>query len=379
MTTNDQIKDALAKVEPHILAVSIINLDNVAKNYAKIKGELEEKIQIMAVLKANSYGFGSVPVGKRLYKEGCRGFFVITIEEGIEIKQALPADAQIFVLGGPLDGTEDMLIRHGLIPVLNNSYQSDLWINHARKLNRKLDAIIHIDTGIYRNGYSYRDIEKDLSDIKNDLNIVLVMSHLACADTPNHPLNNLQLERFKIIMQFFGDVKGCLSATNGIFLGKDYFFDAVRPGKSLYGFSIREDKVGSMIPVMDVFSRIVQINHLKPGDTIGYGATFTADREMTVITVALGYADGFMRKFSGFGHGFLGGKKMLSVGRVSMDYMVFDATEVEEFYLKIGNWVALTNSTDYTLERWALELNTLPHEIACRFGPRVKKIYLGEA
>ncbi|MDR1982807.1 MAG: alanine racemase [Holosporaceae bacterium] len=378
MATNNSLESVLEKVEPHVLAVAVVNLNNVAKNYAKIKEELPEKTQIIAVLKADSYGFGAVPVGKKLYGEGCRGFFVITVNEGIKIKQALPPDAQVFVLTGLLSGTEDILLQYGLIPVLNNSYQSDLWTSYAKKLNKKLDAVLHIDTGIYRNGYSYKDMGKDLLDIRDNLNIIFVMSHLACADTPNHPLNNLQLERFKTIMQFFGNIKGCLSATNGIFLGEDYFFDAVRPGKSLYGFSIREDKVGSMIPVMDIFSRIVQINHLKPGDTVGYGATFTADRDMTVITVGIGYADGFMRKFSGFGHGFLGGKKMPSVGRLSMDYMVFDATEVEESHLKIGNWVALTNATDYTLERWALELNTLPHEIACRFGPRVKKIYIGE-
>jgi alanine racemase len=179
-------------------------------------------------------------------------------------------------------------------------------------------------------------------------------------------------------MKFFENSKGCLSATNGMFLGKDYFFDAVRPGKALYGFSVREDKIGSMTPVMDVFSRIVQVNHLKAGDTIGYGATFTADRDMTAITVGIGYADGFMRKFSGFGHGFIGGTKIPSVGRISMDYMTFDASNVEKSHLKIGNWVALTNDSDYTLEKWALELNTLPHEVGCRFGRRVKKIYIGD-
>jgi alanine racemase len=186
------------------------------------------------------------------------------------------------------------------------------------------------------------------------------------------------LERFKNALKYLDGAKGCLSATNGIFLGEDYFFDAVRPGKGLYGFSIREDKIGSMIPVMDIFSRIVQINCLEPGETIGYGATFTADRDMTVVTIGIGYADGFMRKFSGFGHGFLGGKKMPMVGRISMDYATFDASEVAEPHLKIGDWVALTHDSDYTLEKWALELNTLPHEIACRFGPRVKRMYVGE-
>jgi alanine racemase len=202
------------------------------------------------------------------------------------------------------------------------------------------------------------------------------MSHLACADIPDHPLNKIQLERFRTALKCFPEAKGCFSATNGIFLGEEYFFDAVRPGKALYGFSVRKDRIGSMIPVMDLFARIVQINHLKAGDTVGYGATFTADRDTTTVTVGMGYADGFMRKFDGFGCGFLGGVKIPAIGRISMDYMVFDATKVKPDCLKIGDWVALTDDTDHTLEKWALELNTLPHEIACRFGSRVKKIYI---
>ncbi|MDR0968378.1 MAG: alanine racemase [Holosporaceae bacterium] len=374
----DYIKNALSKVEPQILAASVINLDNLAKNYWQIKDELSYETELTAVVKADSYGFGAIPVSRRLYKEGCRAFWVATIEEGIVVRKALPNDAEIFVLSGIMSGAEDLAVGYGLAPVLNNDYQSNLWIDYGKKTNRKLNAVIQVDTGIFRNGYSYRDIDK-LGDIRKNLNVVWIMSHLACADELNHPLNKIQLGRFRKVLKHFDGAKGCLSATNGIFLGKDYFFDAVRPGKALYGFSIRKDRIGSMTPVMDVFARIVQINRLQAGDTIGYGATFTADRDMTTITIGIGYADGFMRKFSGFGHGFLGGKQMPMVGRISMDYCVLDASEVDESYLEIGNWVALTNDSDYTLERWALELNTLPHEIACRFGSRVKRVYIGEA
>ncbi|MDR2646345.1 MAG: alanine racemase [Holosporaceae bacterium] len=376
---NERISRALNDVPPHILAASVINLDNIAKNYATIKKELPDKTKIMAIVKADSYGFGAVRVGRRLCREGCNAFFVTTIEEGIDLRKSLPKNAQIYILSGLLKGSEDLLTQYALTPVLNNLYQSNLWIEHAKKLNKKLDAIVHVDTGISRNGYSYRNMEEDLRDVKDCLNIILIMSHLACADIPDHPLNKIQLDRFRRVLQYFGNSRGCLAATEGIFLGREYFFDAVRPGKALYGFSVRKDKIGSMIPVMDVFSRIVQINNLKSGDSIGYDATFTADRSMTTITVGMGYADGFMRKFSGFGYGFLGGKKMPMVGRISMDYMVFDAMEVEESHLKMGNWVALTTDTDYTLEKWALELNTLPHEVVCRFSSRVKKVYLGEA
>ncbi|MCR5224668.1 MAG: alanine racemase [Alphaproteobacteria bacterium] len=375
---NKEIADILDKTAPHILAVSVINLDNVAKNYAQIKAGLTEKTQVAGVIKANSYGFGAVPVAKRLYKEGCRMFFVATIEEGIEARNVLANDAQIFVLSGLLAGTEDTLTNYELTPVLNNPYQADLWIAHETKVGKKLDTVVHVDTGMFRNGFSQEDAELYSKKITQNLNLNFVMSHLACADILGHPMNKIQLEKFRTALKTFGNPKGSLSATNGMFLGSEYDFDVVRPGKSLYGFSIRKDKIGSFLPVMDVYARIVQINKLKAGDTIGYGATFVAEHDMTTVTIGIGYADGFMRKFAGYGHGFLGGKRIPIVGRISMDYMTLDASEVDTQYLKMGDWVALTQSPDYTLEKWALELNTLPHEVACRFGPRVKKVYIGE-
>lgn len=371
----EQIEKALSRVEPHILSAAVINLENVAKNYHIVQENLAPNKEVAGVVKANAYGFGDVPVSRKLYNEGCRKFFVATIDEGISVRQIVPLDASIYVLSGVFSGTEETLKNYHLTPVLNCSEQADFWLNYADKIGEKLPAVIHIDTGMARNGFRE---DYDYTRIKNNLHLDFVMSHLACADEVGNPLNQLQLQRFIEETKKFGNVKKCMSATNGIFLGDDFQFDIVRPGKALYGFSIREDKIGTVIPVMDLFSRIVQVNHLQKGDTVGYGATFTAEHEMTTVTLGMGYADGFMRKFSGFGHGFLGGKKMPVVGRVSMDYMTLDASEVDPKFLKIGSWVALTNSSDYTLEKWALELNTIPHEVSCRIGERVKKVYIGE-
>lgn len=370
----------LDRVEPQVLAVAVINLDNVAYNYHKVQDELAKGSIVSAVVKGNSYGFGAVPVSKRLYKEGCRNFFVATIDEGMEIRNTLPyEDARIFVLSGVFDNTEDLLLKYNLIPVLNNWNQADLWIKKAKDLQRKLDVIVHVDTGMSRNGFLEEDERHSCRAVLDNLNLLFVMSHLACADDASSEMNKKQLDRFKSALERFGNPKSCLSATNGIFLGRDYQFDMVRPGKSIYGFSIREDVIGIVKPVMDIFSRIVQVNHLKKGDTVGYGSTFIAPRDMTSVTLGMGYSDGFMRKFSGFGHGFLGGKKLPMIGRISMDYITLDASEVDEKYLKLGNWVALTHSPDYTVERWALNLGTIPHEITCRLGSRVDRIYVGNS
>ena len=367
----------LDSVNPQVLSVAVINLDNVAYNYHKIEEDFAKGSIVSAVVKGNSYGFGAVPISKRLYKEGCRNFFVATIDEGIEIRNTLPQkDVRIFVLSGVFENTEDLLLKYDLIPVLNNWNQADLWIKKAKDLNKKLYAVVHVDTGMSRNGFLEEDEEHSCEDVLNNLNLLFVMSHLACADDVSSEMNRKQLNRFKSALKRFGNPKACLSATNGIFLGKDYQFDIVRPGKSIYGFSIREDMIGIVKPVMDIFSRIVQVNHLKKGDTVGYGSTFIAPHDMTSITLGMGYSDGFMRKFSGFGYGFLGGKKLPMIGRISMDYITLDASEVDEKYLKLGNWVALTHSPDYTIERWALELGTIPHEITCRLGSRVERIYV---
>ena len=368
----------LDKVAPQVLSVAVVNLDNIAYNYHKVEDELAKGSIVSAVVKGNSYGFGAIPVSRRLYKEGCRNFFVATIDEGIEIRNLLPDEnVRIFVLSGVFENTEDILLKYKLVPVVNNWVQADMWVKKAKSLNKRLDVAVHVDTGMSRNGFLEEDEQRSLGDILNNLNLLFVMSHLACADDVSNEMNKKQLDRFKTALKKFRNPMSCLSATNGIFLGRDYQFDMVRPGKAIYGFSIREDMIGIVKPVMDIFSRIVQVNHLKKGDTVGYGSTFIAPRDMTSITIGIGYSDGFMRKFSGFGCGFLGGQRLPMVGRISMDYITLDASEVDEKYLKLGNWVALTHSPDYTVEKWALELGTIPHEITCRLGSRVEKIYVG--
>jgi alanine racemase len=369
----------LAAVEPHIFAVAIVNLNNLVSNYRKIKMELAAKSAIGAVVKANAYGFGAIPISKKLYAEGCRIFFVATIEEGIEARSVLNDDADIYVLSGIMKGSEPLALENKLTPVLNDVHQIELWMEYAKKVGKKLEAVVQVDTGICRNGISKSDVEKYHQKIMENLVLKFVLSHLACADIADHKKNAVQLDRFRAVLATFGNnVKASFAATNGIFLGEEYQFDIVRPGKSLYGFSIREDKIGSLDPVMDVFARIVQLQEISAGETIGYGATFVAERNMKAITVGIGYADGFMRKFSGFGHGFIGEKRVPIVGRISMDYIVLDVTDVDESHFNVGDWVALTKTPNDTLERWALEMDTLPHEVACRFGQRVRRIYVGE-
>lgn len=368
----------LKNVSPKDLTVAVIDLDCVAENYRTIESTVGEKVAVAAVVKADSYGFGAIKISQKLWSIGCRRFFVATINEAIDLRSAsLSKDAEIYVLCGVLSGTEQLFVDNALIPVITNKYFADLWMEHAKSINKKLPAVIHVDTGMSRNGFSINEISKYHDELFEKLDIKFVMSHLACAGTPEHIMNDIQLQKFIDCKHIFGNVKYSLSATNGIFLGDKYHFDIVRPGKSLYGFAIRQDMIGNFKPVIDIYSRIVHTCDINIGDSVGYGSTFVAQRRTKTITIGMGYADGFMRKFSGFGHGFLCGKKIPIIGRISMDYIVLDATDVKGEY-GIGDFVGLT-SEDETLEKWALELNTIPHEIACRLGPRVHKIYIGDA
>lgn len=385
----ENFKKSLESLSPYALSAVVINLGTLAGNYHKVRSELKPGTVAAGVVKANAYGFGAVRVAERLYREGCRNFFVASIEEGLEVRTVLPRDAEIFILAGILKGGEGTCFENKLTPILNSIGEVNLWTSFCKRLGHRVPAAIQVDTGMVRNGLSLNDVELNHGVISENIDIAFVMSHLACPDEPKHYKNSLQLERFKKVLKYFdgdrdleqqGPVKASFSATNGIFLGSEYQFDIVRPGKALYGFSVREDLIGTFEPVMDIFARVVQINEISPGETIGYGATFTAERSMRTATLGIGYADGFMRKFAGFGQAFIGGHRVPMVGRISMDYSVVDVTdldlEVSEKYLKVGEWVALTHFPECTLERWALEMDTLPHEVACRFGRRVHKVYL---
>lgn len=378
---------ALESLDPYVLSAAVIDLNVLAENYHIVQDKLSnpKKTVVAGVVKANAYGFGAVEVSKRLYKEGCRHFFVASAEEGLEVRKVLLNDAKIFLLGGVLAGCEQLCFINNLTPVLNSMVEVKLWTKFCENVGHRLPAALQVDTGMVRNGISMKEVELYHKNISESVELEFVMSHLACADEPDHYKNSQQLERFRRALNYFSDggrknVKGSLSATNGIFLGTDYQFDIVRPGKALYGFSIRKDLIGSFEPVMNVFAKITQINEIAQGETIGYGATFKAPRAMRTATLGIGYADGFMRKFAGFGHAFIGGQRVPMVGRISMDYAVVDVTDLDpkicETELRVGKWVALTQSPDYTLEKWALQMDTLPHEVACRFGRRVHKVYV---
>lgn len=374
---NQKVEKLLNDLPPYTTCANLINLENLKKNYKIEQDIVGNNVICAGVVKANAYGFGADVVAKELVKEGCKNFFVATVDEGMDVRNSIRGEnASIFVLGGVFKNTEHYFTEYDLTPVIVNFEQLKRWANFARTISKKLDCVIHIDTGMIRNGFLINEVENlSMSSELQYLNIKLIMSHLACADEPENLMNTEQLEKFKKATSFFPGIKRSLSSTNGMFLGKKFHFDLVRPGKALYGFAVRSDYIGTFHPVSKLYSRILQINTVAKGQSIGYGATFTTHRKTKTATIGIGYADGFMRKYSGHGCVYIGGQKVFVVGRVSMDYCVVDITDLPENVVSVGDWATIADDAN-TLEKFALDNDSLPHEIMCKLGPRVKKIYL---
>lgn len=374
---HDKSKEYLKSVSPCCTCATLINLENILRNYKKLQKMVGDNVTCSAVVKANAYGLGATKIAQYLEDAGgCSEFFVATLDEGIEIRNVLKKkDSKIFVLNGVIQDTETYFTEHNLIPVLVNDDQLKRWVKYGKSVEHILPCILHVDTGMIRNGFTpSRMVELSSHPSLKNLDIQYVISHFACADDAGNPKNAEQLETFNRVCKYFPGIRRSISSTNGVFLGNKYFCDMVRPGKALYGFAIREDLIDTLYPVVGIYARIEQINEIEPGQSVGYGATFVADKPMKVITVGMGYADGLMRKLQGFGYAYIDNIKLPMVGRVSMDFAVFDVTSVPTNKIHIGDWITLADDTE-TLERMAIDSGTIPHEITCRLGPRVKKVY----
>lgn len=275
-----------------------------------------------AVVKADAYGLGAVGAAKALAHEGARVFFTATCGEALIVRKALGDGPQIFVLNGPTGDDIADLIGAKLTPVLNSLAQIKLW-------NGRAPAALHIDTGMNRLGLGPEELPHAAVALK-DVSPALVMSHLACGSQLDHPFNNLQRTRFLDAASLFPKAPKSLAATAGALMGGDYHFDLVRPGVGLYGSGGLDSSNPSLAVAALIEAPILQVRDVAAGETFGYGATFTAAQNMRTATVALGYADGYLRALGGRGYGVLGGGKRPILGRVSMDLIILDVTGCAE-------------------------------------------------
>ncbi len=353
-----------------------IDLDALAHNHAVLVREAGAA-EVAPVVKADGYGLGAIAVARRLWAEGARRFFVARVEEGEALRAGLgwTRPAVIYVLDGCPEGAAERLCAAELVPVLNSLEQVEAFARAAPGREAPV-AALHVDTGMNRLGLRPDEAEALAAapERLNGLSIELVISHLACASEPDNPLNPRQAAAFAAIGAMFPQARASLASSGGVFLGEDYLFDLVRPGISLYGggpFDRPDDRLRA---VATLEAPILQVRDLPAGETIGYGAIFTAEAPMRVAILAAGYADGVLRASAPRGYAWFDGARRALLGRLSMDLIAVDVTGSAA--ARPGALVELLGP-NVLLDAAARAAGTAAYECLVRLGPRLERTCIG--
>lgn len=366
-----------ADFEPARLTV---RLGAIAANYRTFQ-RLCGNASVAGVVKADGYGCGALEAAKTLRSAGCDTYFVARLSEGIAVRKVI-SDARIFVLDGVQRETVSAFVSHKLTPVLNSLDEIALWSDAAQSARTEYDAAIHFDTGMNRLGLPHGELNTLANESNSRLGgirIALLMSHLACADDSDSDMNREQFARFKSALARLPSAPASLASSGGVLLGKDYCFDMVRPGIGLYGGNPQvSGKPNPFQTAALMTGRILQLRRVDSGGSVGYGATFRIGRDTTLATVALGYADGLMRALSNNGFGAIAGHRAPIAGRVSMDLVTLDVTDIPASALKVGADVEFFGDT-ISLEEAAVTANTANYELLTSLGPRIPRRYVEAA
>jgi alanine racemase len=362
--------------------VLTVDLDAIVANWRKLE-KTAVPAECAGVIKADAYGCGIDPVARALADAGCKTFFVATLDEARAARAAVPS-AAIYVLSGFLQNCGDAFAKIDAKPVIGDIQELAEWDVFCRRSGWAGGAAIHIDTGMNRLGLTVADAQGIIPRINSgDHGITLVMSHLACAENLHHPLNAKQLAAFREIASVFSGVPASLSNSSGIFLSPQFQFDLVRPGAALYGINPTPEADNPMQPVVELKARIMQIRNIERGESVGYGGTWTARRPTRLAVVSAGYADGYFRA-GGSNDGTRGaevmvaGKRCPVAGRISMDLMSVDITDLPHNAARRGHMVTLIGE-GITADELAHHFGTIGYEVLTSLGPRYARIYKGGA
>jgi len=348
-----------------------IDLDAIAANWRFLAGL--HAGATAAVLKADAYGIGAAQVAPKLYAAGCRHFFTAHLSEALAIRPLVPG-AMLAVLHGVLPGEENIFAAHDISPVLCSLEEASRW--RAFGQNKQLPALLHVDTGMARSGLSPRDIAavRDQPALTAGLDIRYVITHLVSAEAPGDRINTVQKERFYEVKKLFPAAGSSLANSSGMFLGENFTADLARPGAALFGINPTPGRDNPMRPAVRLTARILQIRHVAPGETVGYNATWTAEKPSRIATIAVGYADGFLRCLSNRATAVFDGIKIPLVGRVSMDLTTYDITAAP--HASPGDSLELIGP-GHTADALAIEAATNGYEILTSLGRRYHRVYLG--
>jgi alanine racemase len=368
-------------IPPDARAVLRIDLTALRANWAQLNS-VSGRAECAGVIKADAYGLGLEPIAGALTREGCRTFFVATLDEGRRARSVQPG-ATIYVLDGLLPGAEEYYAGFNLRPLLSSIEEIRDWSAFCRSNKRRLPAAIHIDTGMNRLGIPPGEVDRLAAapELLQAFELSLVMSHLACADEPQNPMNAAQRTLFDRLRAKLPPAPASLANSGGTFLGPDYHYDLVRPGIALYGGRAFEGRPNPMQTVVRLSAKILQVREVARGEVVGYGATYRVEKTSRIATVACGYADGFLRALSGrSGHpgpaGYIGSHPVPVVGLVSMDLITVDVTDVPEDLARRGGWVEVMGGR-VTVDDLTDRAGTVGYELLSRLGRRVHRVYEG--
>jgi alanine racemase len=348
-----------------------IDLAAIAANWQALTRQLLT-VECAAVVKANAYGLGLKPVVATLAEAGCKTFFVADLAEA-RIVRARAKDATIYVLHGFSLQTADGYIELAARPVINSMTELAEWDAFVAPRAWHGGAALHVDTGMNRLGVSPEEAAALAPRVQTQNHgIALLLSHLACADLPDHPLNTKQLQLFRELRALYSGIPASLANSSGIFLGDATSFDLARPGAALYGINPTPGRPNPMQGVVELTGRILQIRTVAREQTIGYGATWTARRNSRIAVVALGYANGLLRAGStsderSGGAGIVAGKRCSIVGRISMDLLMLDITDLPDGTVRRGD-VATLIGGELSIDDVAVAAGTIGYEILTRLG-----------
>jgi len=346
-----------------------IDLDALARNFRTLRASAEPA-ECAAVVKANAYGLGVERVARRLEREGCRKFFVATFAEARELRAVLSA-AEIYVFEGAVDGAVAALAELEIRPVLNTLEQVERWRGRG-------PAALHLDTGMNRLGLGLAEVATLAKRRQLTAGIALVMTHLACADEPDHPQNREQLERFERLRAQLPAAPTSIGNSAGTLLGGPYRGDVVRPGIALYGGNPFSDRPNPMEAVVTLTAPILQLRELDEPQPVGYGATYLATPPARLAVVGLGYADGYPRNLGNCGTAAVHRRRVPVVGRVSMDLLCVDVDALPRDTVRVGDFVELIGPT-VGLDEVAADAGTIGYEILTGLGSRPMREYVEKA
>ena len=365
-----------AEVEAN--GILTIDLAAIAANYRMLAAKVLPA-ECGAVVKGDAYGCGLEPVVTTLSRAGCRTFFVAHLSEARRVRTLAP-EAVIYVLNGFTSGAGAMIQETYARRIINSPVELAEWDLFVSQSGWRGGAGLHVDTGMNRLGFTVEEIAAVAARIQSENHgIALLMSHFACADQPQHPLNDQQIRQFRQIRTMFRGIPASLANSSGIFLDASAHCDIARPGAALFGINPTPGARNPMRPVVSLKARVLQVRQVPRGMTVGYGAAWTARRTSRIALIAAGYADGIMRAVAQTDGSpgrtvILAGKRCRMIGRISMDLLAVDVSDLPEGAVKRNDLATLIGG-DLDPDQVGAQAGTIGYEILTSLGRRFHRDY----